>query len=122
MKITPAKNYKKPLYAIGIAAALSMTAMTTTGCIGYAGEIQSTTAETEATQKDGTVDGKTNKPYCKPNGDDVVLAGEVDVDGIIAIETDPTEVELDGDVIVNTDPVETDVRLDGGVSIDDDVT
>ena len=119
MKITPAKNYKKPLYAIGIAAALSMTAMATTGCIGYAGEIQSTTAETEATQKDGTVDGKTNKTYCKPDGDDVVLAGDVRLEGEATVET---EVELDGDVIVNTDPVETDVRLDGGVSIDDDVT
>ena len=119
MKITPAKNYKKPLYAIGIAAALSMTAMATTGCIGYAGEIQSTTAETEATQKDGTVDGKTNKPYCKPDGDDVVLAGDGDIEGEVAVESDPTEVELDGDVIVSTSPYETDVRIDGGVSIDE---
>ncbi|SDX60142.1 hypothetical protein SAMN02910264_00270 [Ruminococcaceae bacterium YAD3003] len=116
MKITPAKNYKKPLYAIGIAAALSMTAMATTGCIGYAGGLETTVQETEETQKDGTVDGKTNKTYCKPDGDDVVLAGDVRLEGEATVET---EVELDGDVIVNTNPVETDVRLDGGVSIDE---
>lgn len=119
MKITPAKNYKKPLYAIGIAAALSMTAMATTGCIGYAGGLETAVQETEETQKDGNVDGKTNKPYCKPDGDDVVLAGDVDIEGEVAVEPDPTEVELDGDVIVSTSPFETDVRIDGGVSIDE---
>lgn len=74
MKITPSKNYKKPLYAIGIAAtiaAISLTGCTDPGRIDYAGEISTATTET----------------------DHVRLTGEV-------ADTDPTEVELDGDVAI----------------------
>ena len=50
MKITQSKDYKKPLYAIGIAAAL--TAIAVTGCGGskpvqYAGELQPETEISE---------------------------------------------------------------------------
>ena len=73
MKITPSKNYKKPLYAIGIAAAIA--AVSLTGCtdpgIGYAGDVAIATTET----------------------DHVRLTGEV-------ADTDPTGVELDGEVEV----------------------
>ena len=74
MKITPSKNYKKPLYAIGIAAtiaAVSLTGCTDPGRIDYAGDISIATTET----------------------DHVRLTGEV-------ADTDPTEVELDGEVDV----------------------
>ena len=73
MKIAQTKNYKKPLYAIGIAAALA--AVSVTGCtddpfkVKYSGDVAIATTETE----------------------DVRLAGEV-------ADTDPTEVGLDGGV------------------------
>ena len=56
MKITQSRNYRKPLYAIGIAAAL--TAIAVTGCGGektvqYAGELQPETETTEEVQLAG---------------------------------------------------------------------
>ena len=56
MKITQSKDYKKPLYAIGLAAAL--TAVAVTGCGGskpvqYAGELQPETETTEEVQLAG---------------------------------------------------------------------
>lgn len=74
MKITQAKGYKKPLYAIGIAAAI--TALSVTGCtdpgkIDYAGDVATCTTETT----------------------EVRLAGET-------ADTDPTEIELDGDIAI----------------------
>ena len=72
MKITPSKDYKKPLYAIGIAAAL--TALSITGCtdpgkVDYAGDVVMGTVETS----------------------------EVRLDGEVA-NTDPTEVDFEGEV------------------------
>lgn len=78
MKITQAKDYKKPLYAIGIAAAitaLSLTGCTDPGKVGYSGDVAVATTETT----------------------EVALAGEV-------ADTDPTEVGLDGGVDM---PLET---------------
>ena len=74
MKITQAKGYKKPLYAIGIAAAI--TALSVTGCtdpgkIDYAGDVVTCTTETT----------------------EVRLAGEV-------ADTEPTKVDLDGEIDV----------------------
>jgi hypothetical protein len=49
MKITQSKDYKKPLYALGITAAL-MAVSVTAGCggpIGYAGGMDVATQETE---------------------------------------------------------------------------
>lgn len=51
MKITPSKDYKKPLYAIGIGAAIIATSLT--GCtdpknkLEYAGEVPSEVETTE---------------------------------------------------------------------------
>ena len=58
MKITQAKDYKKPLYAIGIAAAI--VAASVSGCsdpnkINYAGEIDARPTETSEVRLDGEV-------------------------------------------------------------------
>ena len=65
MKITHAKDYRKPLYAIGIAA--TIMAMSVTGCtdpgsgkpVDYAGDIDvrpvETTTETTPLELDGEV-------------------------------------------------------------------
>ena len=97
MKITQAKDYKKPLYAVGIAAAL--TALAVTGCgdnpgksgksVDYAGDIQVVTE------------------YSKPDGDIVELAGATDV------YTEPTDETVETESRYS-DP-DDDVRLDGGV-------
>ena len=117
MKITPAKDYKKPLYAIGLAAALSMTALTATGCIGYAGGLTTTSAETEETEKDGNVGGKTNKLYSKPDADNIGYAGDIRIEGEATVEPD---IELDGDVCI--EPSDYDVELDGEVAVEPDET
>jgi hypothetical protein len=58
MKITQAKNYKKPLYAIGIAAAI--VAASVSGCsdptkVNYAGEIDARPTETSEVRLEGEV-------------------------------------------------------------------
>lgn len=68
MKITPAKNYKKPLYAISIAAAVMTVAVT--GCthpVDYAGDEVIHTNETQETS------------YHKIDGDEVILGGEAEL-------------------------------------------
>ena len=117
MKITQAKDYKKPIYAIGIAAALA--ALAVTGCgdnsgkpVEYAGDLQPAIDPTEEVQLAGEAtpgpDG-TEKPYCKPGDDEVVLAGDVE------IITETTEdVQLSGDVDIITETTD-EVTLDGGV-------
>ena len=82
MKITPAKDYKKPLYAIGIAAtiaAVSLTGCTDPGKVNYAGDIE-----------------------VKPVESSVAYAGEI-------ADTEPTEseVELDGEVAITEQTKET---------------
>ena len=114
MKILQTKGYKKPLYALGVAAAL--TAVAVTGCgndkpVDYAGDIQ---PMTEATDEEKTCSKETSPLYSKPDGDEVVLAGE-------------TTIEYAGDVteyIDETEPVNTNqstdpVTLDGGVEFAD---
>ena len=84
MKITQSKDYKKPFYAIGIAAAL--TAVAVTGCGGektvqYAGELQPETETTEEVQLAGEetiCDKETESVNSKPDADTVVLAGSVE--------------------------------------------
>lgn len=52
MRISPLKDYKKPLYAIGIAAAIAATALT--GC----GEVESAgTADTRPTESEVELSG-----------------------------------------------------------------
>ena len=52
MKISPLKNNKKPLYAIGIAAVIAATALTGCGEVEYAG-----TADTKPTESQVELSG-----------------------------------------------------------------
>lgn len=120
MKITQSRDYKKPLYAIGIAAAL--TAIAVTGCgtdkpVEYAGDIQPMTETTDEVELAGeeTVNIKeTSFLYSKPDGDEVVLAGETTIEyaGDVTEYTDETEP-------VNTRQSANPVTLDGGVEFAD---
>jgi len=113
MKITPANNYRKPLYAVGVLAAL--TAVSVTGCtdpfnVKYAGDISIQTEETIETVKGKKVE----------QSEPVALAGDV------AVCTDETyDLILEGEATVDpdwTEPTEEDFGgpvLDGGVSIDE---
>lgn len=115
MKITPAKDYKKPLYAIGIMTTLM--AVTVTGCTDMPFTFKGGTKETEVDLA-GAADVRPDETdYCKIDADneDLVLSGEVDIEG---------EVALEGDVAVDpdyTDPTEESLPLDleGGVEIDE---
>ena len=107
MKIDPKHDYKKPLYAIGVATLIGATALFGTAC----------------GSNENTGRTKSNRDT-KPEGTEVRLAGEetidpgyVELDGDVAVvETDPTDVELDGVIaVVDTDP--TDVELAGGETI-----
>ena len=102
MKITPAKDYKKPVYAIGVATILM--AMTVTGCtdpVKYDGDVVIDTDHTDQVDLAGAADIRPDETeYSKVDGDNPVLAGEVVLDGEVAI--DPTdEVELDGGVAID---------------------
>ena len=46
MKIKPSKDYKKPLYAVGLAAAIATSSLTLTGCTDPAKEEASIAPET----------------------------------------------------------------------------
>ena len=74
MKITPAKDYKKPLYAIGISAAIM--ALSVTGCTNPFGK-----KEPDLT---GATDIRTNQTECSKkdadNTPETALAGEVAVE------------------------------------------
>ena len=98
MKIAQAKNYKKPLYAIGVAAAV--VTMAVTGCSNPA-------------QLAGTTDIRTKETsYCKPDADNPVYSGEA----VIMGEAELPEI----DYIEETDPQdEGRVVLSGGVEIAD---
>lgn len=83
MKITPSKNYKKPLYAIGIAAA--MMAMSVSGCtdpnngkpLDYAGDIDVRPTETTEVRLDGEVADTDPTESTKPSVNTVITAGIV---------------------------------------------
>ena len=103
MKITPAKNYKKPLYAIGIAAAIMTVAVTgCTGPVQYAGNEVVCTNETKETSP---------TRYYKQDGDEVILGGEAEMPIIDEDYTDETKetiapIELSG-VVSIVEPDET---------------
>ena len=110
MKIVQTKDYKKPLYAVGIAAAL--TAMAVTGCGGnpvdYAGDIQVVTEPTEEVQLAGEVapdDMKSEKTYCKPDADETVPT----------VKTTPVPSEIK---LIDKFQEDDKVILDGGVEFD----
>ena len=104
MKITPAKDYKKPLYAIGIAATIMAVAVT--GCtkpVQYAGDEVVCTDETKETNP---------TRYYKQDGDEVILGGEAEMPIVdFTDETDETKetvapIELSG-VVSIAEPDET---------------
>ena len=100
MKIDPKHDYRKPLYAAGVAALVGATAMFGTAC-GPNGP--RTAGETTTTESDIELAGDTTT--CETS--------DVELDGEVAIETD--EVELAGEEIIETDYVE----LDGDVAVCD---
>ena len=119
MKITQSKDYKKPLYAIGIAAVLA--AVSVTGC--------GLETEEHGGNKGKRVD---TGLFCKHDADNeyIELAGEVELvgeeeippvlDGIVTVD----DVILDGDVSVdytdnNNNNNNDKVILDGGAPIDE---
>ena len=96
MKIDPNKNYKKPLYLIGVASLVGVTALCGTGCgddLQIAGDVPTSTTT------------------------ELILEGEAQT-----VETEPSEtdkpVALDGDVSIS-EPTPTPPVLEGGVAIDD---
>lgn len=96
MKIDPKKNYKKPLYLIGVASLVGVTALCGTGCgddLQIAGDVPTSTTT------------------------ELILEGEAQT-----VETEPSEtdkpVALDGDVSIS-EPTPTPPVLEGGVAIDD---
>ena len=90
MKITPAKDYKKPLYAIGIAAAIM--ALSVSGCtdpntgkpVDYAGDIDVRPTETTEVRLEGEVADTDPSETTKP------LVNSVITEGIV-----PNNVDLD---------------------------
>ena len=83
MKLLQSRDYKKPLYALGLAAAI---AVTVTACGNEPVQLMgdTTTAETtEDVQLAGDIDFADPDytdptDFTKPDGDDVALAGDVD--------------------------------------------
>ncbi|MBR3279824.1 MAG: hypothetical protein IKG01_13120 [Lachnospiraceae bacterium] len=105
MKITPAKDYKKPLYAIGVTAAIM--AVSVTGCTDFASGFKGGTKETEQVDLAGAADILTDETtYCKRDADDEpVLAGEVELDGDVAI-TEPYETAPEPPILDGGAPIE----------------
>ena len=109
MKIDPKHDYKKPIYAIGVATLIGATALFGTAC----------------GPKDSGGRSKSHRDT-KPEGTEVRLAGEetidpgyVELDGDVAVvETDPPDVELSGeDVVCETEPY-----LEGGATVSESKT
>ncbi len=120
MKIAQSRDYKKPLYALGISAALLAT--TVTGCGNPAGKDPSPTK--------GSGTRTMSEFYSKYDADkEIALGGDVYIEGEASgpvdyegEETICTEVGLDGDVSVDyTDNNNNNdkVILDGGAPIDE---
>lgn len=105
MKITPAKDYKKPLYAVGLAA--TVMTMAVTGCTAPAEKSKDRSknnADSFYMQMLGGV-AQVGEP------EDVVLAGDTQV-----VETD---VYYDGETTISEPENETDVSLAGGAQINE---
>ena len=106
MKIDPKHDYKKPIYAIGVATLIGATALFGTAC----------------GPKDSHGRIKSHKDS-KPEATEVELAGEetidpgyIELDGDVAVvETDSTDVELSGEAPVD----ETGPILSGGATVAD---
>ena len=95
MKITKAEGYKKPNYAVAVAAA--MVAVTVSGCgsVGYAGDISVETPPEDIVQL---------------GGEATLAEPVIDYDGDMAMNTEPDdELQLAGDVVMIEDPELEDV-------------
>ena len=105
MKISQTKGYKKPLYALGITAALLTVSVT--GCggpIGYAGGMDIVTKETEEVVLGGDVaiidETVETTACCKQDDDEVALDGDTELP---AIEETPPMLEGSIEVVVPTE-------------------
>ena len=106
MKITPAKDYKKPLYAVGLAA--TVMTMAVTGCTVPATKSKERSKNTADYFYMNMLGGTT---LVGKEPEDVALAGDVQV-----VETD---VYYDGETTIAEPDTETEPRLEGGARIDD---
>ena len=112
MKITPAKNYKKPLYAAGIAATL--VAVSVTGCTDLSIGAKSGTK--------GAGKGPVQVNTVKKDADsEPIYEGEIDLAGEVELDGD---VALEGEVAYEPDPTEeypdnVGPELSGSVEVED---
>ena len=97
MKIDPKHDYRKPLYAAGVAALVGATAMFGTACDPPRTAGDTTTSETSDVELDGEVAIET---------DEVELAGEE------TIETDYVELDGEDDVCDPTDETIEDSKVE----------
>ena len=98
MKITKATEYKKPLYALGVAA---MITATMTGC-GQSDDVNLAGATTVYEDPDKHLDLEGATTVYEDPDKDVQLAGDVAIDVDIEPEYDDP-IELDGDVAICVD-------------------
>ena len=80
MRISPLKDYKKPLYAIGIAAAIVATALTGCGEVEYAGtaDTKPTESEVELSGDVAMVPEETTTETVKPLITDGIVSNNID--------------------------------------------
>lgn len=80
MRISPLKDYKKPLYAIGIAAAIAATALTGCGEVEYAGtaDTKPTESEVELSGDVAMVPEETTTETVKPLITDGIVSNNID--------------------------------------------
>lgn len=118
MKITPAKDYKKPLYALGLATAIMAVAVT--GC-----------TDPDSKSKSRRHHHRTKHTEVQLAGDTQTIETDIEYGGETEVYTDPTtseDLQIEGEMTVWTDPNDNDLRIDGGVQIcpdyevDDDFT
>ena len=110
MKITKATEYKKPLYALGVAA---MITATMTGC-GQSDDVNLAGATTVYEDPDKHLDLEGDTTVDDGFGRDVELAGDVAIDVDIEPEYDDP-IELDGDVAICVD--DDPLQLDGVIEM-----
>lgn len=80
MRISPLKDYKKPFYAIGIAAAIAATALTGCGEVEYAGtaDTKPTESEVELSGDVAMVPEETTTETVKPLITDGIVSNNID--------------------------------------------
>ena len=107
MKITPAKDYKKPLYAIGLATAI--LAASVTGC-----------TDPDSKSKSRRHNHRTKHTEVQLAGEAQTVETDIEYGGETEVYTDPTtseDLQIEGEMTVWTEPTDDDLRIDGGVQI-----